>query len=163
MTQSSSSHNNEERPQQNALRDFFQPIRRMGCLTFVIAVIFGSRGLLAWMDWIRELTNERTGIISSVPYSSPIDAVIGLSFCLGAIVLLWFTFTIPDLRRNYRGMGIAWALIMVSGGSQRLLAVLFEMSSHQLTLIVNPLYGSGALLFVGWLWWHHRTKPSPRP
>ena len=73
-------------------------------------------------------------------------------------MLLWFTFKTPELRQDYWVMGVAWALILVEWGSLRLLSVLFGMSSHQLTLLLNPIGGSGRLLFAAWLWWYYRTE-----
>ena len=148
-----------DRQQRKSLRDVLQPARRMSCLTLLITVGFGFNGLTYWVSWIQEATAQQIGPDSSpAPYSHPIDAVFGLLFCFAAVMLLWFTFKTPELRQDYWVMGVAWALILVEWGSLRLLSVLFGMSSHQLTLLLNPIGGSGRLLFAAWLWWYYRTE-----
>lgn len=146
------------------LRNALQPVRRMSWLTLLITVGFGYSGLMYWVSWLQEITARQIGPDTSpAPYTHPIDAFFGLLFCFVAGMLLWFTFKIPELRQDYWVMGVAWGLILVEWGCLRLLSVLFGMFSHQLTLLLNPIGGSGRLLFAAWLWGYYRTERSSPP
>lgn len=141
------------------LNNFTQTLRRMSWFKGLICVVYGYIGLTTLWDWMRMLIGQSVNITSRA-YTSPFDAVFGLFLCLSAVALLWFTFRTSDMRR-YRGLGVSWALILVSWGCQRWLSASFAIPIVDLALILSPFYGVGALLFSGWLFCFHWTKPAP--